>query len=211
MPRSNPGPWFHHKRCTMARAVGATRDGGSRWRHGQQRWCAGLGPRARYDSPNPIQFVPTVSQRDGDSGLLTFKQRWAAWRVGGGDFLCKNSADGVGLLRRLSSLTKTTCNFPFTSSSFPLRWISSGGGGFLRTKILGLEELWSILGKIWAIHDAILGVSTWGRRWKGLQQLSRSQRTQPIEDSWDRSMGIKFGLNRILFGYELGSGFGFGF
>jgi hypothetical protein len=56
-----------------------------------------------------------------------------------------------------------------------------------------------------------IGVSTWGHRRQGLQQLSRSQQTQPIEDSRDRSKGIKFGLNGILFGYELRSEFDFGF
>jgi hypothetical protein len=131
-PRSNLGPWFHHGRCTTAGQEGTARDGGSRWRHGQQWGFARLGPRARYGSPNPTQFVPMVSQWDGDSILLTFKRRWAAWRVGGGDFLHRNSADVMCLLRWLSSLTKTT-------ASFPLWWIGSSSGGFLRTKILGLE------------------------------------------------------------------------
>jgi hypothetical protein len=154
-PRSNPGPWFHHGRCTTAGVVGAARDGGSRWLHGWQWWLARLGPRARYGSPNPTRFVPMVSQRDGDSVSLSFKRRRAAVRAGGGDFLCKNSADDVGLLRWLSGLTKTTGSFPLMSSSFPLWWIGLGGGRFLRMKILGLEELWSILGKIRAIRDAI--------------------------------------------------------
>jgi hypothetical protein len=142
----------------MARAVGAARDGGSRWCHGQQRWLTGLGPRACYGSPNAIWFVPTVLQRDDDSVSLTFERRRAAWRAGGSDFLHKNSTDGVGLLRRLSVLTKTTGSFPWMSSSFPLWWIGSGSCGFLRMNILGLEELQSILGKFWAIR----GATNWG-------------------------------------------------
>jgi hypothetical protein len=51
-----------------------------------------------------------------------------------------------------------------------------------------------------------IGVSTQGCRLQGLQQLSRSQRTQPIKDLGDRSKGIKYGLNGILIGYELESG-----
>jgi hypothetical protein len=51
-----------------------------------------------------------------------------------------------------------------------------------------------------------IGVSTQGRRWQGLLQLSRSQRTQSIKDLGDRSKGIKHGLNGILIGYELESG-----
>jgi hypothetical protein len=51
-----------------------------------------------------------------------------------------------------------------------------------------------------------IGVSTQGRRWQGLLQLSRSQRTQPIKDLVDRSKGIKHGLNGILIRYELESG-----
>jgi hypothetical protein len=155
MTRSNLGPWFHHGRCTTAEAVGAVCDDGSWWCHGWQRWLTGLGPRAFYSSPNPRWFVPTVSQRDGDSVSLTFKRRRAAWRADGGDFLCKNSVDSVGLLQRLSGLTKTMGSFPLTSSSSPLRWIGSRGNRFLRMNILGLEELQSILGKIWAIHGAI--------------------------------------------------------
>jgi hypothetical protein len=117
--RSNPCPWFHHGRCTMAGAVKAVRDGGSRWRHGRQQWLVGLGPRACYSSPNPTWFVPTVSQQDGDFVSLTFKRQRVAWRAGGGDFLHKNLADDVGLLSRLPGLTKTTGSFPLTSSSFP--------------------------------------------------------------------------------------------
>jgi hypothetical protein len=49
-------------------------------------------------------------------------------------------------------------------------------------------------------------VSTQGRRWQGLLQLSRSQRTQPIKDLGDRSKEIKHGLNGILIRYELESG-----
>jgi hypothetical protein len=48
-----------------------------------------------------------------------------------------------------------------------------------------------------------IGVSTQGRRWQGLLQLSSSQRTQPIKDLGDRSKGIKHGLIGILIGYEL--------
>jgi hypothetical protein len=155
MPRSNLGPWFHHGRCTTAGAMGAAHDGGLRWHNGRQRWLTGLWPRACYGSPNPTWFVPTVSQRDSDSVSLTFKWRRAAWRAGGGDFLRKNSTDDVGLLQRLSGLTKTMGSFPLTSSSFPLWWIDLGGGGFLCMKILGLEELQSILGKIQAIRSAI--------------------------------------------------------
>jgi hypothetical protein len=154
-PWSNLGPWFHHGRCTTAGAVGAACDSGSRLCHGRQRWIAGLGPRACYGSPNPTRFVPMVSQRDGDSVSLTFKWRRAAWRAGGGDFLRKNLTDDVGLLRQLSGLTKTTYSFPLTSSSFLLWWIGLGGNGFLRTNILGLKELWSILGKIRATRSAI--------------------------------------------------------
>jgi hypothetical protein len=51
-----------------------------------------------------------------------------------------------------------------------------------------------------------IGVSTQGRRWQGLLQLSRSQQTQPIKDLGDRSKEIKQGLNGILIGYELESG-----
>jgi hypothetical protein len=152
---SNLGPWFHHGWCTTAAAVGAARDVGLWWRHGWQRWLGGLGPRSHYGSPNPTQFVPTVSQWDGDSISLTFKRWRTAWRAGGSNFLRNNSADGVGLLEHLSGLTKSTGSFPLTSSSFPLWWISSGDGGFLLTKILGLEEPQWILGKIRAIHGAI--------------------------------------------------------
>jgi hypothetical protein len=65
---------------------------------GTRRWLTGLGPRARYGSPNPTWFIPTVSQQDGDSISLTFKRWRAAWRADGDDFLRKNSADDAGLL-----------------------------------------------------------------------------------------------------------------
>jgi hypothetical protein len=114
-----------------------------------------LGPRGHYGLLNPTQFVPTASRWDGDSVLLTFKWRRAVWRAGGGNLLCEHSADGVGLLRRFSGSTKATDSFLLTSSCFPLRWISSDGGGFLRKKNLGLAGLRSILGKIWVIRGAI--------------------------------------------------------
>jgi hypothetical protein len=127
----------------------------SGWHHGRRRWLAGQGPRGRYGPPNPTRFVPTASRWDGDSVLLTFKRRRAVWRAGGSNLLRKHSANNMGLLRRLSGSTNATDSFLLMPSCFPLWWIGSDGGGFLRMKNLGLAGLRSILGKIRVIHGAI--------------------------------------------------------
>jgi hypothetical protein len=117
-----------------ARSDEAAYDGGSRRRHGRQRWLTGLRPWAGYGLANSARFAPTGSHRDGDSFLLTLKRRCMAWRAGGGDFLRKNSTDGMGLLRWLFGLTKTMGSFPSMSTSISRQRIGSGGGRFLHMR-----------------------------------------------------------------------------
>jgi hypothetical protein len=78
MPRSKPALYLNLDGTWSAGVTEAAHDGGSWLCHGQQRWLARLRPCARYGSANSARFAPTGSQQDGDSILLTLKQRWAA-------------------------------------------------------------------------------------------------------------------------------------